>query len=54
MIGGDDLPFGGTTARVQDLTNAAAADALDVAVAERVSLIDVANSHDRVDAGARG
>jgi NADPH:quinone reductase len=54
MMGSDDFPSAAQQLAIQGLTAAAAAGALDVAVAERDSLIDVANSHDRVDADARG
>jgi NADPH2:quinone reductase len=54
MMGSDDFPVAARQLAVRDLTSAAAAGALKVTVAERYSLTDIASSHDRVDAGARG
>lgn len=54
MMGSDDFPAAARELAVHDLTNAAAAGALTVSVAENYSLADIARSHDRVDAGVRG
>lgn len=54
MLGSDDFPREAKGLAVQDLVNAAAEGALTAGIAARYPLVDVARSHDHVDAGAHG
>ena len=54
LLGSDDFPDQARRQAVRDLTAAAAAGALTVEVGDRFALQDIAEAHDRVDAGGRG
>ncbi|MEU3616976.1 NADPH:quinone reductase [Streptomyces sp. NPDC006872] len=54
LLGSDDFPAAAKRQAARDLTAAAAAGALTVDIADRFPLTDIAEAHDRVDAGARG
>ena len=54
LLGSDDFPDQARRQAVRDLTTAAAAGALTVEVGDRFALQDIAEAHDRVDAGGRG
>ena len=54
LLGSDDFPGQARRQAVRDLTAAAAAGALTVEVGDRFALQDIAEAHDRVDAGGRG
>ena len=53
LLGSDDFPPAAKRRAAADLTAAAAAGALAIAVAEPLALERVAEAHDRVDAGTR-
>ncbi|BCL25738.1 NADPH:quinone reductase [Streptomyces aurantiacus] len=54
LLGSDDFPADAKRQAAQDLTAAAAVGALTVAVGHRYPLQDIAEAHERVDAGGRG
>ena len=54
MLGSDDFPSEAKGLAVRDLVDAAAEGALTAGIAARYPLVDVARSHDYVDAGAHG
>ncbi len=54
MLGSDDFPAAARRQAARELTAAAAADALNVEVAETYPLRDVASAHNHVDSGTRG
>ncbi|MFE4663649.1 NADPH:quinone reductase [Streptomyces sp. NPDC056716] len=54
LLGSDDFPAQAQRQAARDLTAAAAVGALHVDVAARHPLRDIAQAHDRVDAGSRG
>ncbi|WP_217560376.1 NADPH:quinone reductase [Streptomyces sp. GbtcB6] len=54
LLGSDDFPAEAKRQAARDLTAAAAVGALTVDVGDRYPLEDIAEAHDRVDAGGRG
>ncbi|MFJ5302836.1 NADPH:quinone reductase [Streptomyces sp. NPDC088350] len=54
LLGSDDFPAEAKRQAARDLTAAAAVGALTVDVGDRYPLKDIAEAHDRVDAGGRG
>lgn len=54
LLGSDDFPDEAKRQAARDLTAAAAVGALTVDVGDRYALQDIAEAHDRVDAGGRG
>lgn len=54
LLGSNDFPREAKQDAARDLTTAAAAHALSVEVSRRYPLAQIAEAHDRVDAGARG
>jgi NADPH2:quinone reductase len=54
LLGSDDFPAAARRQAARDLTAAAAVGALTVDVVDRYPLEDIAQAHDRVDAGGRG
>ncbi|MFD3584851.1 NADPH:quinone reductase [Streptomyces sp. NPDC058683] len=54
LVGSDDFPAEAKRQAARDLTAAAAVGALTVGVGDRYPLEDIAQAHDRVDAGGRG
>ena len=54
LLGSDDFPAEAKRQAARDLTSAAAVGALTVHVGDRYPLQDIAEAHDRVDAGTRG
>jgi NADPH2:quinone reductase len=54
LLGSDDFPAEARRQAVRDLTAAAAVGALTVDVGDRFPLEEIAQAHDRVDAGGRG
>ncbi|MDX3759948.1 NADPH:quinone reductase [Streptomyces mirabilis] len=54
LLGSDDFPAAARRQAARDLTAAAAVGALTVDVGDRYPLEDIAQAHDRVDAGGRG
>ncbi|WP_369262935.1 NADPH:quinone reductase [Streptomyces sp. R35] len=54
LLGSDDFPADAKRQATRDLTAAAAVGALTVDVGDRYPLEDIAQAHDRVDAGGRG
>ncbi|MFI6937136.1 NADPH:quinone reductase [Streptomyces sp. NPDC050287] len=54
MLGSDDFPDAAKRQAARDLTDAAAAGMLTVAIGEVYPLEKIAQAHDRVDAGGRG
>ncbi|PSM42440.1 NADPH:quinone reductase [Streptomyces dioscori] len=54
LLGSDDFPAAARRQAARDLTAAAAAGALTVDIGDRHPLEDIAEAHDRVDAGGRG
>jgi NADPH2:quinone reductase len=54
LLGSDDFPPEARRQAARDLTAVAAAGALTVDVGDRYPLEDIAQAHDRVDAGGRG
>ena len=54
LLGSDDFPAEAKRQAARDLTAAAAVGALTVAVGDRYPLANIAQAHDRVDAGGRG
>lgn len=53
LLGSDDFPAEAKAQAARDLTTAAAAGALDIPVSEPMSLVQIAEAHDKVDAGTR-
>ncbi|WP_319450421.1 MULTISPECIES: NADPH:quinone reductase [unclassified Mycobacterium] len=54
LLGSDDFPAEAKQQAARDLTSAAAAGALHVAIDQRYPLHRIAGAHDHVDAGTRG
>ncbi|MEU0468874.1 NADPH:quinone reductase [Amycolatopsis sp. NPDC006131] len=54
LLGSDDFPAEAKRQAARDLTAAAAVGALTVEVGQRYPLADIAQAHERVDAGGRG
>lgn len=54
LIGSDDFPDQARRQAARDLTAAASAGALSIEIGDRFPLQDIAEAHDRVDAGGRG
>ncbi|MET8076877.1 NADPH:quinone reductase [Streptomyces sp. NPDC005303] len=54
LLGSDDFPTEARRQAARDLTAAAAVGALTVEVGARFPLVDIAEAHDRIDAGGRG
>jgi NADPH2:quinone reductase len=54
LLGSDDFPAEAKRQAARDLTAAAAAGALEIDIADRYRLREIAKSHDHVDAGSRG
>ncbi|WP_425841129.1 NADPH:quinone reductase [Streptomyces fractus] len=54
LMGSDDFPADAKRQAVRDLTSAAAVGALTVNVGDRYPLADIAEAHDRTDAGGPG
>ncbi|MGW3690615.1 NADPH:quinone reductase [Streptomyces sp. NPDC005125] len=54
LLGSDDFPAEARRQAVRDLTAAAAVGALTVDIGDRFPLEEIAQAHDRVDAGGRG
>jgi NADPH2:quinone reductase len=54
LIGSDDFPEQAKRQAARDLIAAAAVGAMTVDVGDRYELADIAEAHDRVDAGSRG
>ncbi|MEU9182596.1 NADPH:quinone reductase [Streptomyces sp. NPDC048550] len=54
LLGSDDFPAEARRQAARDLTAAAAVGALTVDVGDRFPLADIAEAHDRIDAGGRG
>ncbi|MER5194173.1 NADPH:quinone reductase [Streptomyces sp. NPDC002755] len=54
LLGSDDFPAAAKRQAARDLTAAAAVGALTVDIGDRFPLADIAEAHDRVDAGGRG
>lgn len=54
LLGSDDFPAEAKRQAARDLTAAAAVGALTVDVGARFPLADIAQAHDRIDAGGRG
>ncbi|MGW0869676.1 NADPH:quinone reductase [Streptomyces sp. NPDC002740] len=54
LLGSDDFPAEAKRQAARDLTAAAAVGALTVDIGDRFPLADIAEAHDRVDAGGRG
>jgi NADPH2:quinone reductase len=54
LLGSDDFPVEAKTAAAQDLTRAAAEQALDVPVRTTLALSQTSRAHDAVDEGGRG
>ncbi|MET9911007.1 NADPH:quinone reductase [Streptomyces sp. NPDC006476] len=54
LLGSDDFPAEAKRQAARDLTAAAAVGALTVDVGDRFPLADIAQAHDRIDAGGRG
>ena len=53
LLGSDDFPAAAKQQAAADLTRAAAAGALSIAIGTPLPLERTAQAHDRVDAGAR-
>lgn len=54
LLGSDDFPVEAKQQAARDLTTAAAAGALRIPIGHRYPLTEIAQAHDRVDAGSRG
>ncbi|TKA04644.1 NADPH:quinone reductase [Actinacidiphila oryziradicis] len=54
LLGSDDFPAESKRQAARDLTSAAAVGALTVDIGDRYPLQNIAEAHDRVDAGTRG
>ena len=54
LLGSDDFPADAKRQAARDLTAAAVVGALTVGIGDRYPLRDIAQAHDRVDAGGRG
>jgi NADPH2:quinone reductase len=54
LLGSDDFPPDAKQQAARDLTTTAAIGALSIQIGERYPLIEIAQAHDRVDAGSRG
>jgi NADPH2:quinone reductase len=54
MLGSDDFPADAKQLAARDLTAAAAAGAVSIPIGSRFPLTQIAQAHDRVDAGGRG
>jgi NADPH:quinone reductase len=53
LLGSDDFPAAAKVQAAADLTTAVAGGAITVAIGEPIPLDDIADAHDRVDAGTR-